>query len=307
MGIPDYQTIMLPLLRFLSDQKEKTARETQKTLADEFELTGEERRELQPSGQQPLFANRVGWAKTYLQKAGLITSPKRAVYKITDRGLDVLNKKPAQIDKEYLMQFPEFVDFVSVKKSTTSSPVIAPVIEINKESEKTPEDHIEYGYQAIYEELSSEILNIVKDCSPDFFEKLVIDLLVKMGYGGSRKEAGKKLGKSGDEGIDGVINEDKLGLDAIYIQAKRWNGVVGRPEIQKFAGALQGQRARKGIFITTSGFTKESIDYVSKIDNKIVLIDGPQLSALMIDHGVGVSTIASYDLKRIDTDYFSEE
>jgi restriction system protein len=229
--------------------------------------------------------------------------PKRCWYQITERGIEVLKKNPQKIDIKFLHKFPEFVEFLETKRdesSVTATTVVMP-------SETNPEEALESAFQELKHTLASDILQSVKDCSPQFFERLVIDVLVKMGYGGSRKEAGQAIGKSGDEGIDGIIKEDKLGLDIIYIQAKRWENPVGRPETQKFVGALQGQRARKRIFITTSNFTKDALDYVKNIESKIILIDGALLAELMIEHNVGVATVASYEIKKIDSDYFIED
>jgi len=301
MAIPDYQSIMLPLLRFTGDNQEHSLREAIETLAEEFKLTDEEKKELLPSGQQATFDNRVGWARTYMKKAGLLETTRRGYFQINKRGLNVLKDKPQKINVQFLEQFKEFIEFRKKsninKKETTQEEL--PL--------ETPEESLESAYQKLREGLATELLQAVLKCSPTFFERLVVDLLVKMGYGGSRKEAGQALGKSGDGGIDGIIKEDKLGLDIIYIQAKRWEGTVGRPEIQKFAGALQGQRARKGIFLTTSSFSKEAIEYVKYIDSKIILIDGARLSEYMIDHNVGISPIAVYEVKRIDSDYFIED
>lgn len=301
MAIPDYQSIMLPLLTFAADGPEHSLREAIEGLAEKFGLADTERKELLPSGQQPTFDNRVAWARTYMSKAGLLEATRRGYFRITQRGKDVLVKSPSKINVNFLEQFPEFIEFRSKRRErdeTTES--------IETENLQTPGELLETAYQKLREDLSAELLKIVKECSAAFFERLVIDLLVRMGYGGTRKEAGKAIGRSGDEGIDGIINEDRLGLDVVYIQAKRWQGPVGRPEIQKFAGALQGHRARKGIFITTSSFTKDAEDYVDKIDSKIVLIDGEQLAQLMIDHNVGVAPVGSYETKRIDSDYFIE-
>jgi restriction system protein len=297
MAIPDYQAVMLPLLKILADEQEHSFRDSIENLAQFFKLSAEERKELLPSGQQKVFDNRIGWARTYLKKAGLMESTRRGFFKITKRGLDALKQNPPEINVKFLEQYPEFIEFKQVRKEKVSSDIE----EIDKQS---PEDLVVAGYQKIRQELADELLAQIKSCSPEFFEKLVVELLVKMGYGGSRKDAGKAIGKTGDEGIDGIIKEDKLGLDTIYIQAKRWENTVSRPEIQKFAGALQGHRAKKGIFITTSSFSKEALDFVSKIDSKIVLIDGEHFTQLMIDHDIGVSKIASYDIKKIDTDYF---
>jgi len=291
---------MRPLLEHLADGTVKSNRETIDVLSKHFQLTDEETAELLPSGQQPVFTNRVAWAKAHLKKAGFLESPSRGLYKIAPRGLEALAQSNQRINLKYLKQFEEY----SYGNSGNSN---AKEKDEQKPSDTlTPSEHIEIGYQRIREELEDELLTKIKESSPAFFERLVVELLVAMGYGGSRKDAGQTIGRSGDGGIDGVIKEDRLGLDAIYIQAKRWEGVVGRPEIQKFAGALQGQRARKGVFITTSGFSKEASDYVSMIENRIVLIGGKQLTGLMIDFGVGVSKIASYDVKRIDLDYFEE-
>ncbi|MDL1870703.1 restriction endonuclease [Deltaproteobacteria bacterium PRO3] len=302
MPIPDYQSTMLPLLQFVADGQEHSLREVIEGLADKFNLTELERKDLLPSGQQPVFDNRVAWARTYLSKAGLLDSTRRGFFKITPRGREALAKNPSKINVKFLDQFPEFVEFRTKKQEQKETTDI-----LEAENLKTPAELLETAYQKLRENLASELLKIVSECSPAFFERLVIDLLVKMGYGGSRKEAGKAIGRMGDEGIDGIINEDRLGLDVIYIQAKRWQATIGRPEIQKFAGALQGHRAKKGIFITTSSFTKDAQDYVSKIDSKIILIDGEQLAHFMIDHNIGLTPISTYETKRIDSDYFNEE
>ena len=303
MTIPDYQTIMLPLLKFAGDNQEHSLREAVDYLADEFELSEEERKEMLPSGTQRLFNNRVAWALTYIRKAILVESPKRGIFKITDRGQQILSQGLEKIDNKFLTQFPEFVEFKSIKKKPAEKAVI-PTKEID---DTNPEETLEAAYQELHDGLASELLQTVKQCPPDFFERLVVDVLIKMGYGGSRKEAGQAVGKTSDGGIDGIIKEDKLGLDIIYIQGKRWEGVVGRPEVQKFAGALQGQRARKGIFITTSNFTKDALNYVENIDTKIILIDGQRLAELMIAYNVGANTTAIYEVKKIDSDYFIEE
>ncbi len=302
--IPDYQSIMLPLLKLISDKQEHKFRDIIEELAKQFKLTDDERKELLPSGQQPTFDNRVGWAKTYLKKAGLLDSPKRATIVITQRGLNVLNQNPPNINVRFLRQFPEFIEFQTTKHEATLEPQ-----EIEEISTQTPEEILENAYQKIRAALAQELLKKVIELPPAFFERLVVELIVKMGYGGSIKDAGKAIGKSGDEGIDGTIKEDKLGLDTIYIQAKRWQpgNNVGRKEIQSFVGALEGQRAMKGIFITTSTFAQSAIEYAQNINKKIVLIDGEQLTNLMIDHDIGVTRSGSYDIKRIDSDYFSED
>jgi restriction system protein len=303
MPIPDYQTLMLPLLRFASDGNDHATREAVEVLATEFRLTPAERNELLPSGQQATFNNRVGWANSYLKKAGLLESPRRGALRITERGRQVIADDPARIGVRFLERFPEFIEFRDGSRNNketerTESIAVA--------AEQTPEEALELAHQRIRLSLAQDILGRVLSCSPTFFERLVVELLVKMGYGGSRRDAGERIGQSGDGGIDGIIKEDRLGLDTIYLQAKRWQGSVGRPEIQKFVGALQGQRAKKGVFITSSSFTAEAIDYASRIDTKVVLIDGPSLASLMMDFDVGVSVSASYIVKRIDSDYFEE-
>lgn len=305
MAIPDYQSIMLPLLKEVSDRKEHRFRDLIESLSLKFHLSEDERKELLPSGQQPIFDNRVGWAKTYLKKAGLLDSSRRAYVEITNRGLDILKQNPSEINVKFLRQFDEFVEFQAPNKDKDRE--IEDSIEEN--SDRTPEEMLESAYQKIRKSLAQEILNKVLDMSPSFFERLVVELLVKMGYGGSLKDAGQATKQSGDQGIDGTIKEDKLGLDIIYIQAKRWQpgNVVGRPEIQKFVGALAGQGAKKGIFITTSFFTKEALEYAPRNETKIVLIDGERLSQLMIDYSLGATTQTTYELKKIDSDYFGED
>lgn len=309
MAIPDYQSIMLPLLSLAGDGETHQFRGSVEALARHFELTETERRVLLPSGKQPTFNNRVGWARTYMTKAGLLESPKRGLLRITDQGSRVLRENPPSINVRFLEQFEQFRAFRALRhdREVGESEGVVGTSSGETAAEETPEESLEGAFQTLRENLASEILGTVKKCSPEFFEQLVVDLLVHMGYGGSRREAGQAIGRSGDEGIDGIIKEDRLGLDIIYVQAKRWEAVVGRPEVQKFAGALQGQRARKGIFITTSAFSREATDYAKQIETKIILIDGPKLAEYMIDHGVGVTTEATYELKRIDSDYFAEE
>ena len=305
MPIPDYQTIMLPVLQLAADKQEHKFSDSVQYLANKFSLTDEEKGELLPSGTQAVFNNRVGWARSYLKQAALLSSPKRGYFSITDKGLKLLAEKPEKVTSALLERYTEFQEFRNRKKDQSKIPDENETTHIS-ESE-TPEDSLASAYKLLRKNLEDEILASVKDSSPAFFERLVVDLLVKMGYGGNRQDAGRALGKSGDGGIDGIINEDQLGLDVIYIQAKRWEGGVGRPEIQKFAGALQGQRARKGVFITTSGFTKEALDYVSLIDSKIILIVGVKLASLMAEHNVGVTVAGKYEVKKIDSDYFDEE
>lgn len=302
--IPDYQSIMLPLLEKISDGKEHKMRNVTDELAIKLGVTEDEQKELLPSGAAPVFYNRTAWAKTYLKKAGLIDSPKQEIITISKRGLEVLKNKPSAINIKFLKQFSEFVEFQSAKHEDESD-----IENSEEQSSQTPEELLETAHQKIRKSLASELLNKVVEMSPAFFERLVVELLVKMGYGGSIKDAGNAIGKSGDEGIDGTIKEDRLGLDIIYIQAKRWRpGIaVGRPELQKFVGALAGQGAKKGIFITTSSFTKEAFEYTPRNETKIVLIDGEQLAQLMIDYNLGCTTQQTYELKKIDSDYFGEE
>jgi restriction system protein len=312
--IPDYQTLMLPLLRLAGDNQEHRFRDAVEQLAIEFGVTGDERNTMLPSGTAPLFDNRVGWARTYLKQAALVESRKRGFFHITPRGKELLRQNVDRIDNSTLEQYPEYLAFKLRRGEPKSSPTSASLDHaansqriIAEPSDSTPEEMFSQAYQRLRGNLESELLEQVKASSPAFFERLVIDLLVGMGYGGSRQDAGRAIGRSGDGGIDGIIKEDKLGLDVIYIQPKRWEGTVGRPEIQKFAGALQGQRANKGVFITTSGFSKDAEEYAGIISSKIILIAGDQLASLMVEYNVGVSPIGSFELKRIDSDYFEGE
>jgi restriction system protein len=309
MAIPDYQTIMLPLLRLASDGHEHRFRDAVERLASEFGISDEERAESLPSGTAPLFDNRVGWARTYLKQAGLLLSPKRGLFQITESGRALLAENPRQIDVALLDRYEPFREFRSRRRDKSESDVEPEIKPFEQESasDQTPEDALATAYQKFRRNIEAEVLDQVRAASPAFFERLVIDLLVAMGYGGSRQDAGRAIGRSGDEGIDGIIKEDKLGLDVIYVQAKRWEGTVGRPEIQKFAGALQGQRANKGVFITTSEFSREAEEYANVISSKIILIDGERLAGLMVDHNVGVAPIGLYELKRVDSDYFEGE
>ena len=305
MAIPDYETLMLPLLSRLADGETRVLKDVMAELANVFELSPEDRAQLLPSGGTLTFASRVGWAKTYLKKAGLVQQPKRGLVQITDQGQAALAQKPARIDVKFLEQFSEFLDFRNASRERPALAGADDVLPLS--SDLTPDEVIDAAYQRSVFALADEVLERVKACSPIYFERLVVQLLIKMGYGGSREEAGKAVGRSGDGGIDGIINEDRLGLDAIYLQAKRWEGVVGRPEIMKFVGALAGQRATKGVFITTSWFTQDAKDYALSSQYKVVLIGGERLADLMIEHDLGVSVAATYQLKRIDSDFFSEE
>src|SRR5690606_20475520 len=295
---------MQPVLLARSDGRERSVQEIRNTVAAYLRLSEDDLRELVPSGQKPLFNDRVSWAITYMKQAGLLDRPKRGVYVITDRGADVLRRYPDRVDVTVLEQFPEFREFAS--RSTPPTPrrrASSPSAE-----SQTPEESLEAAYNRLRSTIEAELLQLVKNAPPEFFERLVVQLLVAMGYGGSLKDAGEAIGRTGDGGIDGIIKEDRLGLDVIHIQAKRWNDrTVGRPDVQSFAGSLDGVRAKKGIFITTSSFSGDARQYVERIDKRIVLIDGEQLASLMYDYGIGVATTASYAVKRVDPDYFGEE
>jgi restriction system protein len=319
LTLPDYQTLMLPFLQTVGGGQERSMDEIIELLAKVFNLTEQDRNEMLPSGKQRTFYNRVRWTRTYLKKAGLVETPGVGKVKITSRGLDVLKKNPAKIDRKFLMQFPEFVEFqrqdvieepswATVGTTVYNAPPGA--VSVSGVATgvflQTPNESIEFNYRSLRSALSEELLDRIKSCSPQFFESLVLDLLVAMGYGGSRSDA-ERVGRSGDGGIDGTINEDKLGLDVVYVQAKRWDqGIVGKGDVQRFAGSLGGKRAMKGVFITTSKFAPAARDYVKDVDKKIVLIDGDELAQLMIDHGIGVAEVANYKVKKVDADYFSE-
>lgn len=305
MPIPDFQSFMLPVLLIASDGREHSLEEARDILAHQFQLTADERNELLPSGRQRRFDNRVAWAKSFLDKARLIESPRRAHFRITDRGRSLLAEKPKRVDIPLLERYEEFREFRTVQPKPPNP--AAPEQHQNEIQTTTPEEMLEQAYQTMRADLASEVLGRVKSASAQFFENLVVELLLKMGYGGDRAEAGKAIGGVGDEGIDGIISEDRLGLDTIYIQAKRWEGTVGRPEIQKFVGALHGKRARKGVFITTGTFSPDARDYVSRIDPRVVLIDGRELANYMLDLDLGVTPKATYQVKRIDSDYFTDE
>lgn len=307
MAVPDYQSVMLPLLEYAgSISGEISTSSAVEALAASLGLTEDDLKQMLPSGIQQTFANRVGWAATYMKKAGLLEATRRGYYQITQRGRDLLKKKPQKINVKILTQYPEFQAFQSLKGTRTGDKV--------KDAEgaldfigTTPSEALEKAYENLRDELVEDLLTRLKQANPSFFERIVVELLVKMGYGGSRSDAGKAIGRSGDGGIDGIIKEDRLGLDVVYIQAKRWDtNAVGRPDVMQFAGALQAQKATKGIFITTSRFTEDARGYVAQIGSKIVLVDGEQLAQLMIENDVGVSTISLYPVKKIDSDYFDE-
>jgi restriction system protein len=301
MAVPKYHEMMLPLLQQIADGKPHAMGELAETLAAEFKLTSDDRKLLLPTGGQYRFENRLGWARTYLKKAGLLESPDRGYVLITQRGLDYLNKKPQSIRPKDLMIFEEYRQFT---KPTTE---VNDVDSTGSELDETPQELIERNLGALRANLASELLEKIKKLSPQFFERLVVDLLVSMGYGGSRKDAGSAIGGSGDGGIDGIIKQDSLGLDVVYIQAKRWENTVGSPEVRTFVGSLAGVKAQRGVMLTTSSFSKEAEKYVEKIGERVILIDGNTLTNLMIEHGVGVSTVQTLAIKKIDNDFFTED
>jgi restriction system protein len=306
MSIPKFNEFMKPVLSKLKDKNELRRKELYKSLSEYFNLSKEDMLEMNPSGHMLIYKSRISWALTYLKKAGLIESPQRSCFIITNLGISVLKEDPQIINSKYLKKFDSFCEFNKVNKNKTATIITNEDIS----EEETPQEVLVISYNTISEALSDDVLSEVMKQTPAFFEKLVVDLLVKMGYGGNRIENSQVIGKSGDEGIDGIIKEDKLGFDKIYIQAKQWDikRTVGRPEIQKFVGALTGQGATKGAFITTASFTKEAVSYVDKQHTcKIVLIDGKKLTELMIEHDLGVSIEETYYIKKIDTDYFNDD
>ena len=309
MGVPDFQAFFYPILKYSSDGQEHSLDEIRAFLTQKFSLTDEDKAERVPSGTQTKFDNRIYWTKSYFSKAKLIEKTKRAHFKITDRGLKFLQKFDSNISINDLKTIEEFKEFNNGNAFISDSTTIETKTGIDSLLEiKTPLEKLEETYQYIQHELASELLEKIRLNTWQFFEDLVVDLMVKMGYGGSRSKAGESIKRTNDEGIDGIINEDKLGLDVIYLQAKMWKTEtsIGRPEIQKFVGALHGQRAKKGVFITTSSFSKGAIEYVKVIEPKVILIDGKTLTNLMIEFNVGTTTVESYQIKKIDLDYFEK-
>ncbi|CAN5491603.1 restriction endonuclease [soil metagenome] len=304
MAVPDFQTIMLPLLEMLGDGNEHSLSEMLARLGTSLNLSDDDLKERIPSGVQTRLYNRICWSTTHLKKAAIIDNTGRGRFRITSRGLELLQKHLKKIDLSLLNTYPEYIEF---RQLSRSKDVKAIEPSLQPETIRTPDELLYESYETIRKTLASEVIDTVKSCSPSFFERLVVELLVKMGYGGTLEDAGKAVGKSGDGGIDGTIKEDRLGLDVIYLQAKRWEATVGRPELQAFAGALLGKQARKGVFITTSNFSSGARAYVDTITSNIILIDGEQLAELMIDYNVGVSVAATYEIKKIDSDYFIEE
>lgn len=316
MAVPDFQTLMLPVLREFADGAEHATKDIRQRVAAALGLGAEEIAEVLPSGKQTRLANRAAWAHVYMKRAGLLSSARRGIYRITARGLEVLKSPPARITIEFLEQYPEFADFRSSAAAPRIDGTNPSLLKILTEGIPasidapafTPDEQVHIGAARLKENLVAQILERVKRVTPAAFEAIVVDLLVAMGYGGSHDDAAQVVGKSGDGGIDGIIKEDRLGLESIYVQAKRWeDATVGRPAIQQFAGALQGHRARKGVFITTSSFSREAIDYAKGLQTTIVLIDGAQLADYMIEFGVGVSDVETIRIRRLDEDYFGEE
>lgn len=310
MPIPDFQSLMLPIMKVAADNAEHSNRELRQKIAAEFGLSEEERKKLLPSGQQPVFTNRISWARVHLTMAGLLEKTGRGTFRITARGQEVLASNPPAINLRLLQQFPEYAANRN-RPTRETTPVSADhqdslPTEVSAARHQTPEETIQTAFSELRETVIADLLAQLSKVDPFRFEQIVLDLLVRMGYGGSRKEAAAVTQKGGDEGIDGVINEDRLGLDVIYVQAKRWKGNVGRQEIQSFVGALAGKKASKGVFITTSSFNDNATGYAAGLHQKVILIDGRRLAELMIEHDIGVSKGEPYYIKKIDSDYFEE-
>jgi len=300
---------MLPVLQILEASGPRHRRVLLAAVADALHLSETERQQTLASGNATVIVSRIGWALAYLKQARVVESPSRGVYRLTDRGKEVLAGKPSRVDGKLLSQFPELLDFLQRARVASAERAGAEETRVENGVEAasdaaSPEEALDAAYGRLRTGLEEELLEAVKAAPPAFFEQLVIDLLVKMGYGGSRTDAARAVGRAGDGGIDGMIDEDRLGLDVIYVQAKRWDAAVGRPEIQRFAGALQGQRARKGIFITTSTFTREAEEYAQRIESRIILIDGRRLARLMFDFDIGATPRSTYTVKQVDSDYF---
>lgn len=303
MAIPDFQSFFKPLLEVAADGLEHSIKEALEVIGKMLALSEEDLNDPLPSGVQTKFYNRVSWAKSYFIQAKVFTSNRKGYFQITQRGIDLLKQGYGRIDTKILDQYPEFVEFHYPKGKKPSDMPSSDGSLVNE----TPEESLDRAYLSIRSDLAGQILERIKSNTPKFFENLVVDLMVAMGYGGSHADAGKSIGNSGDEGVDGIIKEDKLGLDVIYLQAKRWEGAVGRPEIQKFVGALQGKHAKKGVFITTGKFSEDARKFVERIESKVILIDGKALAEHMIDYSLGTTTTTTYQIKRLDMDYFIEE
>ncbi|MBK7263827.1 MAG: restriction endonuclease [Rubrivivax sp.] len=313
MAVPPFQEFMLPFLQHISDEQEHKIAELFQLLAEHFGMTEGDLKELLPSGRETRFKNRVYWARVYLGQAKVLDSTGRGRFKITDRGLRLLKTNPKRIDIKLLGQYAEFQEFKSrgsgSEDSVTAANSVAPAPSTEQPlSAQSPEEQLESTYQLLRQQLAQSLLTNIRKSPPAFFEQLVVDLLVAMGYGGSRVDAGQALGQSGDGGIDGIIKEDRLGLDIVYLQAKRWEAPVGSPEVRNFTGSLEGHGAQKGVLITISKFTKDAIAFATRLQQKkLVLIDGEKLTELMMDFSVGVNKVASYTVQKIDPDYFGEE
>jgi restriction system protein len=311
MSVPDFQSLMLPVLQAYADGKERLSRDVRAMIASRLGLTAEDIAERLPTAPQTRLANRTAWAHSYLKQSGLLESPRRGHYRITDRGRQVLAAPPPRIDIPFLERYPDFQEFRARKGTRSEATVEGQSAAVAAADEfaavLTPDEQVRAAAALVKANLAAQLLERVKQASPSFFENLVVDLLVAMGYGGTHEDAAKVVGGSGDGGIDGVIKEDRLGLESIYVQAKRWEASVGRPNIQQFAGALAGHHARKGVVLTTSSFTQDAVNYAKTLQATIVLIDGEQLADLMIEFGVGVSDVQTIRLKKVDEDYFAEE
>jgi restriction system protein len=303
MPIPDFQSVMRPILAAVANGVPQSLGSVREHIAKEFQLSEAERSERLPSGKQTVINNRVGWARTYLNKAGLLSIPAKGMVQITERGRQALDSGPPRITVTWLKQYPEFAVFHATNPAESS----VSVLQREPVEQATPDEQLAAAHQALMQSLAEDLLAQVRNASPTFFEQLVVDLMIAMGYGGSRKEAGQATQQTNDDGIDGIIKEDKLGLDVIYLQAKRWSNTVHRPEIDKFIGALTRQRARKGVFITTSDFSNGAREAAMSLDIKVVLIDGGELARLMVDNNLGCNVKQVYEVKHLDSDYFVED
>lgn len=306
MRIPRYDELTRPMLELLADGQAQHTRELARMLSDRFKLTEEERQALLPKGGQTYMVNRTGWAGFHLDRAGLVTRPKRATWQITAAGSEVLKAPAAKLDRAAFMKIPAFASFYRTSADNREMVKLDAAVLRGVEADAPPEEVIAGAVEVLHDALKEDVLGMVRRMDPIRFERLVLDLLLAMGYGGSREEAARMTKASNDEGIDGVINEDRLGLDVIYVQAKRWQNQVGRKEIQSFVGALAGQQAHKGIFITTSGFADTATEYARKVSQKVILIDGNRLAELMIEHEIGVGVAHVHKIKRVDSDFFEE-
>ncbi|MEN9874493.1 MAG: hypothetical protein RL186_1390 [Pseudomonadota bacterium] len=304
MAIPDYQTLMLPVLTFAVNGEARVP-ELAAKVASQLGLSDDEREQMLPSGTQRVFHNRIHWAKFYMTKAGLIVSPRRGVFTASAAGRDLLANNPPRIDIETLKAYPSFAAFHKAS-SASGDKVESAATAVATVSPATPEEQIDAAYSVLNAALKADLLGRILEQSPAFFERVIVDLLVAMGYGGSHENAALRLGKSGDGGIDGIVDEDRLGLDRIYVQAKRHapHSSIGRPEIQAFVGSLVGLGATKGVFVTTSNFSGPAREFVRGLQQRIVLIDGARLTELMVEFGVGVRLSRAVEFKRLDEDFF---